>query len=352
MGSILERTGRRALLRQGAAAAGLGAAAVVARPSAALAADVDTGAPGTFSAPQTFAPLTDDVPVTVQAASGQTAPLQRWTRADGSVLARMSAEGRLGLGGIDVRQAAPGLLGIDGDVIVEGAVKVRRRDDPGNAPEVHLEGLNGRWYLGIDVYNSPAADFFVGKRVDAGVNDFVYISHNGTGVPTTGVGVTPPDRRHMLQVSGSDRESMMGGLSVRVPRTSGANAFVVKDSAGVDQVVIDSAYFLSALRVKARAADNRALILGNPTKAAQYGFYYAGNAVAFRYFTGGVDAFAVGTDGRFKSVLPANLTAGGQLPHVGNGTPSGGVSGEIRVGAGGRVWANDGGVWKSTKRAT
>ena len=349
--SILERAARRGFLKRAAAAGGAAAVGTaVLRPSVALAATVDGDQSGTFTATQSFAPAADDVPITVRRGAGSSSHLQRWTDAGGSVLARMSGGGRLGLGGVDLYAAASKLLGIDGSAIVDGAVKVRRRDDPANAPEIHFEGANGAWYVGIDVYNSPAADFFIGKKTSDGVGDFVYISHNGTGVPTTGIAVTPPDRLYALQVSGSDGDATVGGLSVRVPPGSSANALAIKDSSGVGRVTIDRAFYLSALRAKARS-DSRVLILANPTRGGQYGFYYSGNAMVFRYFNNGIDSFRVGTDGRFRTLVTANLTAGAQLPSTGTATPSGGVSGEIRVGAGGRVWCNDGGTWKSTKLA-
>ncbi|HEX8101852.1 MAG TPA: hypothetical protein VF533_04530 [Solirubrobacteraceae bacterium] len=342
---------RRAFLRRGLAASLAGAAAVAAvRPSAALAATADYAQPGTFTAPQTFAPSTDDVAVTVQGASGQTRDLQQWKDAGGSVLARIDASGALQLGDIPIRQVSPGHLGIGASTIVNGALVVRRRDDAINAPEMHFEGANGTWYMGIDVANqaNPAADFFIAKVTDGGktVNDTVYIAHNGASPPTMGVGVTPPDKRYTLQVSGSDVDPTVGGLSIRVPPTSTANAFSVRDSNGTDRVSIDQAFWFSALSVKANAADNRVLTLSQPDRGRQYGFLYSGNALIFRYFSGGLDAFRIGTDGRFAVSRTGDFTAGAQFPHVGATTPSGGYSGEMRVGNG-KLWVNDGGTWRS-----
>lgn len=344
--------GRRQFLKRGLTASLAGAAAVAAvRPSAALAATADYSQPGTFTAPQTFAPATDDVAIVAQGTSGQTRDLQQWKDSGGSVLARIDARGALQLGDISIAQASPGHLGISASTIVNGALVVRRRDSAANAPEVHFEGANGTWFMGIDVANqsNPAADFFIAKVTDNGQNvgDTVYIAHNGTSPATMGVGVTPPDKRYTLQVSGADADPTVGGLSIRVPPSSTANAFSVRDSNGTDRVFVDQAFFFSALSVKADASSNRVLTLAQADRSTQYGFYYSGNSMVFRYFTGGVDAFRVGTDGRFATNKAGDFSvSGAQFPHVGTGTPSGGYSGELRVGSG-KLWVNDGGTWRS-----
>lgn len=52
------------------------------------------------------------------------------------------------------------------------------------------------------------------------------------------------------------------------------------------------------------------------------------------------------TDDSFEAVGSVKGTTGVITAHEAAATPTGGVSGEIRVGAG-KIWVNDGGVWKS-----
>lgn len=301
----------------------------------------------TWTAKQTFkAPSSGVSPVVTQAVSGQTAPIHDVQDASGNSIGQWNNQGTL-------------IIGSDVAGVGSGFLKLKRITSNGAvAPEIHFHALNGRasdkvaWGLGIDVAAAiPSRDFVIFKAEEAGgVTDFIYCSHRGTLQPVVGIGLTPPFQGFRLSVSPSDTEAAMGGIGIRANANTG-KAFALIDSAdGVtEKFAIDNAGVMSATTTRAAAGTfpRRVATFTDAAGGTQMGFTYESDgAFAFRYLTGGVKIWQY-SGGRFQtSVMPDFSGTGAQLPHIGAATPSGGQSGEIRVGNG-KIWANDAGTWKS-----
>jgi len=187
-----------------------------------------------------------------------------------------------------------------------------------------------------------------------GVGDLMYVKHRGAQAPTFGIGVTPPDGSHRLQLASQNAEPAMGILKLLKGSAQTGNCLTVSDSGDVARLWIDKDFYLSGnhpigggVFFKGDATNERPLAMVKSDTSVCYGFTYSGNSIRFRYVTGGVDSWEVGTAGRFKSLAAPDFSAtGAQMPHAGASTPSGGQSGEVRVGTG-KIWVNDAGTWKS-----
>ncbi len=273
------------------------------------------------------------VPVTIRGATGQYADLTQWQSADGTNLTRVLN---------------------DGSVITPHAKLVDTRSTAA-APELHFVGSNGKWAVGIDVAATvPARDFFIAKinETKPGVTDVFYLHHNGDAATVCGIGwvsKTPPNYR--LHVSPEDSQPDMGGLAIRVPSGSSGNPLAFINSAtGEPKSWIDTSGNLSNFGIRAvpGTAPNMALRFSRSDGSNVFGIRYADNgSLEFAYLTGGVASFRIRGSGRFEARQTADFAAfGAQLPHVGARTPSGGYSGEVRVGND-KLWVNDQGVWKS-----
>lgn len=193
-----------------------------------------------------------------------------------------------------------------------------------DAPEIHLDAVNGGWITGIDVANPPGArDYVVAAKKNfpnpGDVNDLIYIAHRGTSHPTIGLGVTPPDGSHRVQISPADAEPGMGGARIRVGPSQTGNILTMTDSAGVDRWWLDKDYYLkgaagshgASVAVKADATNSRSLVLGKADGTVLYGFRHSANDCIFAYITGGVDQIIYHTTGQveFPSTLGIKLVS-------------------------------------------
>jgi hypothetical protein len=288
--------------------------------------------PGTFSRAVRFeSPSTNTVPFRVDGAASQNKNLTEWRNSGDTLLSSVNGEGTFKGQHVVVRQDAT----------------------PNTTPEIYYLGGNGSWLTGIDVAAAtPARDMTLASKIEGGsVNDIVYCAHNGQKAPVVGIGYVYPYYNYRVQVSGQDVEPSMGGVAIRVPTTSKGNPLALIDSStGQPGAMIDQQYYHSAMKVKADPSTNRAITLARPDSGGNFGFEYADDgSFSVRYLSGGVESFRVGGDGRLRTVQPIVFTSSGaQLPYTASARPSGGLSGEIRVGAG-RVWVNDAGTWKSAR---
>jgi hypothetical protein len=288
---------------------------------------------GTFTAAQRFvSPDSETVPVTVKgAASPQNANLSEWRNGAGTVLSRIDGEGSLYVPHMELTQPS----------------------SSNATPELFLEAANGKWLMGIDSASAvPGRDLVLAAKFNPGgqgVNDLIYCAHNGTKAPTVGIGMVPPSLNYRLQISPEDSEPDMGGLAIRVATSSTGHPFALIDSAsGQPRYWIDHNYFHSPIKVRADATTNRALTIARSDGGGHYAFeYISDGSLSFRYVTGGVESYRIGGNGRLRTVKPPDFTgSGAQFPHVGGSSPSGGLTGELRVGTN-KLWVNDNGSWKS-----
>jgi hypothetical protein len=209
----------------------------------------------------------------------------------------------------------PSSVQVDGDLLVNsGRVRLIQDSSSPAAPEIRWFGAHGEWTTGIDTSNpgGPRDLVLAGKaHWPSGnlVDDLIYVAHNGDGAPTVGVGVTPPDRTHRLQISGQDSEPQMGTLQLRATSQQTGNVLTAIDSGGAPRWWLDAGFWLTgshpatqaAVAIKAQATSERPLVLARSTGDGVFGFQYAtdgSGTLALRYFTGGVDIVQLRTDGR------------------------------------------------------
>jgi hypothetical protein len=339
---------RRAALRAlalGGAASTVGLA-LATEPAAASV--VDYSQPGTFTAPQTFAPSTDAVAITVRGSSGQTQNLQEWRNPQGSVLMSIAPDGKIVLGGDTAfYRYAQNHVALEANTLIKGSVTLDRSTSPAVTPELRFKAQNGSWLMGIDSSNG-GRDMVLAARVDGdAVGDLIYVAHGGTGNPTVGIGVTPPSSAYRLQISPPDDEPDMGGLAVRLPPNGRGAPLSVLDSSGRPRLSFDSEVWATGLRARGDAETNTMLTMATSDLRSTFAFTSGGTDLRLRYLQGAQNVFSVGTDARMLFYKAANFAhSGAQFPHVGASTPSGGLSGEVRVGSG-RLWINDAGTWRS-----
>lgn len=137
------------------------------------------------------------------------------------------------------------------------------------------------------------------------VQDLMYWKHRGALSATCGIGVTPPDGSARLQVSPQDNEPAMGTVRLRRGPTQTGNVLTLHDSGPADMWWIDKDFYMSgahslggAVVLQADVANARPLIMVDNAKGSAYGFLYpGGNALRFRYLTGGADVYQVASDG-------------------------------------------------------
>ncbi|MDQ3933432.1 MAG: hypothetical protein M3340_02240 [Actinomycetota bacterium] len=336
--------GRRAMLLGGAAAVAGAGATALARPSSAFGA----------TAPMVLeSDSPSSVPLTIKGASGQTANITEWRDSGNALMARVTHSGFLHARQLFINTADQG---------------------QGQSPEVHYKAANGEWLSGIDWAAAiPARDYVVAAKVDhptaGSVFDLIYCSHNGSNAPTVGVGIAQPDRSYRLQVFSDSDEPDQGGLMVRSPVNQTARPFAVRwafSSPAVDLFAVnaDGSFeatnknrqktfgvtadgWLTPLKVRSDGT-RRPLRMVDSDGTRWFDFQYSdGGYLSFVNTWTGRSSWRVGSDGRLEALQTINArTHGIQVPHVSGGTPSGGSSGEIRVGNN-RLWVNDRGTWKS-----
>lgn len=206
-----------------------------------------------------------------------------------------------------------------------------------------VDGQTGKPLAVRHSYSDPALDFFA-VRHDGGVE-----VHSRGGTRTFVIGVEGDVVQTALASTGKvfrvrrgyndpavDLFSVSATGEVEVRNRTGARTFAVQEDGGI----------LSPL-LKADSTTNRVLRL---TGADGGTFFDLTNANGYLTLVNSWTAkpsWRIGGDGRFEPLqVIAAATSGIQLPHTGNGTPSGGQSGEIRVGNG-KLWVKDGTQWKS-----
>lgn len=230
-------------------------------------------------------------------------------------------------------------LSAGGDFVSESMrakhVKIRKNVSAADAPELHFEGLNSSWIVGIDVANNGGSRDFVLAAIkfpNDNVGDIVYLAKNEIGLneayPTLGVGVTPPDINYMLQVSPADARPAMGGLRIRVGPSQTGHAMFVQNSAGGHLFALDSAGRMiagnnTAVTVARDAAgDGDLLTIGNKVDGRYYKWRLAGGGDLYlSYATGGNDAFRVAQSGALTFFQNATF----------NGTIAGTLAAPARV---------------------
>jgi hypothetical protein len=217
-------------------------------------------------------------------------------------------------------------VSVEGDVHVEqGAIRVVVDNAPSVAPEIDLFGNRGAWTIGMDVANNGGSrDMVLAAKLDwpqpGDVNDLVYVAHNDTTAPTVGIGVTPPNNSHRLELSAQDTEPEMGTLFLRRTPQQQGNLLTINDSDGTTRFALDAQYWFTgshpatsaALAIKADAVNRRPLVVAQADGSAPYGFQYAADgtgALSLRYFATGMDNLALSPDGRPS--FPNGLTAHG-----------------------------------------
>jgi hypothetical protein len=233
-------------------------------------------------------------------------------------------------------------------VELDTSLTLRLDQQPEVAPELHFDGYNGRWLIGIDVANNGGGrDFVLAASRDLktnAVSDIIYLAPEEHGV-TVGIGRTPPRPSHRLQVQGNDR---MGGLAIFRPEQGGASPFAILDTNGHEHVGIDHEYSFFGLRARARD-DGPALVIARRGGGASFSFGFKDDSLRVTCDQNGAPSFDISSDGRFTPVTVPDFSQSGlEIPHVGTETPKGGRSGELRIGKG-RLWVNDDGDWREIK---
>lgn len=198
-----------------------------------------------------------------------------------------------------------GTLAIDdGDLIVRhGGMTLANDTSPLTGPELQWRGNRGAWVTGIDVANNGGSrDFVVAAKRDwpnpGQTNDLIYVAHNDALAPTVGIGMTPPDATHRLEISAQDSQPQMGSLLLRRTANQTGNLVSVIDSGGTLRWWLDSAYWLhgqssatgASLSLKANAQYERPLAMARDDGTNVYGFQYDQSdptAMSFMDFTAG-----------------------------------------------------------------
>lgn len=204
-------------------------------------------------------------------------------------------------------------VAVDGDLRVQnGNLRLVDDSSPTIGPEIHYQGNRGTWSSGIDVANNGGSrDFVLASKRDwpqpGEVADVVYLAHNDTGAPTVGIGVTPPDETHMVQIAANGNEPAMGSLLVhRTPQQTG-NLLTIVDSSNTPRWWLDADFWLhgahpataGSLAIKADSVNQRPLVLAKDDGTSAYGFQYDDSDSLFiRYFSSAANNIALHPDGR------------------------------------------------------
>jgi hypothetical protein len=153
-------------------------------------------------------------------------------------------------------------IGIGGSVTIDNGNLYLNKTVNSSGPEIHWEGYNGSWLIGIDVHNPPyEQDFVPAAKIlycqpntsncnptptsiytEYSVHDLIYIHHGGTNPPTVGIGVTPPNESNRLQIAAQEDYPSMGTMLLyRSPSQTG-NIITVMDTAGNTYWYMDNNY--------------------------------------------------------------------------------------------------------------
>ena len=337
--------GRRGLLGAGAAALGAAALGGLSRADNAY----GQTAPLVLEAEHN-----QSTPLTIKGAAGQEANLTEWRGADGDLLSRVTKSG----------------------YFVSRHIEVDLTDRPNESPEIHYRAANGKWLNGIDwTATVPQRDFVVAAKMDhpnfGQVADLIYCAHRGPGnAPTVGVGITEPyiGGGYRLTVMSEVNEPGMGGLMVRAPRASTGKPFAIRQdwSSNLDffSILADGSLEMRNTAGSLVFGVSKDGLVQGPFKVQSTSggrvdqLHRPDGTVQFesRFGSSNELTFYANNGGSLSPVWQVNpadrrLRALGGLvvPHTGSSSPpSGGVSGEIRVGNN-ALWVNDRGNWKSIR---
>ena len=192
---------------------------------------------------------------------------------------------------------------------------IRMDVNPKVAPELHFRAANGAWLTGMDVANKvPGRDMTVASKIlSPNVVDFIYVAHNGSGMPSCGIGFVPPGGDYVLSISPGDGQNFagsanpQGGLVIRISpnQQTATHAFAILQSSGTESLWVDADSYLSgrhplygsAVAVKADAVNQRPLAFVNPAASTGYAFQFNGDSLRFRYINGGTNIFQMDGDG-------------------------------------------------------
>jgi hypothetical protein len=130
------------------------------------------------------------------------------------------------------------------------------------------------------------------------------------------------------------------------PETGDRSPFAVVDTNGTERVGIDHDLAFFGLRARPRDG-GPAMVFLRRDGGSSFSIGFKDDALRFTCDQNGTPSFDIRSDGRFTPVtLPDFSESGIQLPYVGDEKPTGGRSGEIRVGKG-RLWVNEDGNWRA-----
>lgn len=163
-------------------------------------------------------------------------------------------------------------------------------------------GNNG-WQLGVDTHNHGGGkDFFIGKVVNGATTDLFYFNYTSGAM---GLGAaTPPTDAYYLDILSTTNDTL-GCLTLGVGSGATGRPLDIFNSAGVDQLWIDSAFAFNSVAggggviFAGEATNNQCMTLTNNTKTLQYkfGVHPGSNVFEFDYATGGVTIYFADTSG-------------------------------------------------------
>ena len=167
------------------------------------------------------------------------------------------------------------------------------------------------WFQKIDTSNSPTIDliFFGIVNPDGTQGSLFHVKRNAEyEPPSIGWNISPPPSGSAFVV-GAGSGSLVGWqntFAIRKAENQNSNLFKIYDSAGNDQILIDSDYELwrrtDGMTFRGNSTDNRVLAMCKEDKTRYYGFEFNGNNLQLRYFTGGVTFFEFETDGEINPI--------------------------------------------------
>lgn len=119
--------------------------------------------------------------------------------------------------------------------------------------------------------------------------------------PTVGIGVTPPNNTHMLQLSAVDGDPAMGTVHIRVGPTQTGNIITMRNSAGTVRRWMNSDYSWQGdnvgLTIRAANPGNEILGLSNQGGTTLWAFTEWASNMRLRYLTGGASCMEFRTNG-------------------------------------------------------